>query len=174
MPRSLTRELLLGFIVCALSLGRAALSQQPSASTFQCPVSRPNQGRDGFANDSLRVSLWTDSKIVFRPGGPGFVLPDGSLGMKYPWLQYVRGSLSISGRRLDASEEPLRYQMSDLVMNPGVRPGTLIFSTPGCWEITGRIGDASLTFVTLIEKIGDGPDWKIDEPPNVRSSRTFE
>ena len=27
----------------------------------------------------------------------------------------------------------------------------LTFPTPGCWEITGRVGDTALTYVTLVE-----------------------
>jgi len=31
-----------------------------------------------------------------------------------------------------------------------MQPTELIFPTEGCWEVTGRVGDASLTFVTLV------------------------
>jgi hypothetical protein len=40
----------------------------------------------------------------------------------------------------------------------------LLFPTPGCWEITGRIAGGSLTFVTLVKKIGDGPSSRLDGP----------
>jgi hypothetical protein len=33
----------------------------------------------------------------------------------------------------------------------------LVFPTPGCWEVTGRVGEASLTFVVVVVKIGEGP-----------------
>jgi len=39
----------------------------------------------------------------------------------------------------------------------------LIFPTPGCWEVTAQIGDRAdsrITFVTRVEKIGDGPQWR--------------
>jgi hypothetical protein len=40
----------------------------------------------------------------------------------------------------------------------------VIFPTPGCWEVTGRIGDASVAFVTRVVKIGDGPAGRRDVP----------
>jgi hypothetical protein len=33
----------------------------------------------------------------------------------------------------------------------------------GCWEVTAQVGDredAKITFVTRVEKIGDGPAWR--------------
>jgi hypothetical protein len=40
------------------------------------------------------------------------------------------------------------------------QPNYLVFPAPGCWEITGRVADASLTFVALVEKIREGFPWK--------------
>ena len=37
---------------------------------------------------------------------------------------------------------------------------TVVFPTPGCWEVTGRVGTASLTFVTLVQRIGVGPSTR--------------
>lgn len=42
------------------------------------------------------------------------------------------------------------------------KPSYLVFPTPGCWEITGRVADSSLTFVTFVEKIGPGPSWNFE------------
>ena len=45
------------------------------------------------------------------------------------------------------------------------RHGSLgMIPTPGCWEVTGRVGNASETFVTSVVKIGDGPSWHRDVP----------
>jgi hypothetical protein len=30
--------------------------------------------------------------------------------------------------------------------------------------VTGRVGDAAVTFVTRVVKIGDGPAWRRDVP----------
>ncbi|PYV41517.1 MAG: hypothetical protein DMG06_16860 [Acidobacteria bacterium] len=46
----------------------------------------------------------------------------------------------------------------------------LIFPTPGCWEVTGRVGQGSLTFVTQVGKIGEGPEGaNLPDTPRNRS-----
>jgi hypothetical protein len=124
--------------------GQGAIRQEPSPHIY--------------GNAALAVMPWTDGIVIFKPGGPGFVMEDGSLVMKWPWWRGVQGQLKIEGHRLDASASPLRSQVAccgygDL----GFQPSYLIFPTPGCWEVTGHVADASLTFVTLVVKVGDGP-----------------
>ena len=34
----------------------------------------------------------------------------------------------------------------------GFQPSALFFPTEGCWEVTGRVRDATLTFVTIVVK----------------------
>lgn len=134
-----------------------------------CKVTVPNgaqrPGRpaaaDGYANDVLWTLLWPEGRVVFEPGGAGFVLPDGSLGMKWPWVPLVPGELSITGERLDGPALPLRAMISSATDQYGeFFPSYLIFSTPGCWEVTGHIGRERLTFVTSVVQVGDGPDWR--------------
>ena len=98
--------------------------------------------------------------MVFEPGGPGFVLRDGSLQMKFPWWRGVQGELSIAGRRLDTTAPPLRADIPGGYGASGFQASALTFPTPGCWEVTGRVGSASLTFVVDVVKIGDGPTGK--------------
>ncbi len=126
------------------------------AAPTPCDVSLPNA--DGwFSNDALRVQLWPDGTVVFKPRGPGSVLTDGSLSMKFPWERKREGQLRIDGRRLDAPAAPLRANIPCCYGEVGFQATTLIFATTGCWEVTGRVGDASLTFITRVVKIGDGP-----------------
>jgi hypothetical protein len=108
-------------------------------------------------NDALSTTLWPEGKVVFKPGAAGFVLEDGALEMKFPWWRLVRGRLTIKGRRLDGAAPPLRASIPDGYGEIGFQATELIFPTAGCWEVTGHIGDRSLTFVTLVEKIGKGP-----------------
>ena len=98
-----------------------------------------------------------DGTIVFRPNGPGFVLKDGSLSMKVPWSwdRRVRGRVRVEGHRLDAAAPALRVDYGSPLV--GFKATSLIFSTPGCWKVTGHLDTASLTFVTSVVKIGDGP-----------------
>jgi hypothetical protein len=152
-------------LVCAV--GAAALWSQAKAqpTTKQengCRVSRGSQ-----ANDALRaLGVPLDGRIVFRPGGPGFVDRDGALGIKFPWERLVAGSLTVGGHRLDGDAAPARAYMNRGYGNTGFLPTYLVFPTPGCWEITGRIGEQPLTFVVYVEKIGNGPDWQYEGLPN--------
>jgi hypothetical protein len=98
-------------------------------------------------------------RLVFKPKGPGFIERDGSLGIKHGWMRRKRGALEVGGRRLDGPAAPARAYVYDYG-KVGFQPTYLVFPTPGCWEITGGVADARLTFVVLVEKVGEGPDWK--------------
>jgi hypothetical protein len=108
-------------------------------------------------NAALSTVLGPEGKVVFKPGGAGFVLENGALSMKFFWWRLVRGRLTIEGQRLDSPAPPLRARIPDGYGEIGFQATALIFPTPGCWEVTGRIADQSLTFVTLVQKIGNGP-----------------
>jgi hypothetical protein len=102
----------------------------------------------------LGVGLWPDGTVVFRPGGAGFIEPDGSLAMKFGWLRdEVRGKLKIHGRRLDGPAPPLRADVPEGYGDTGGQPTMLIFPTQGCWEVTGSVGDISVTFVTRVVRL---------------------
>ena len=133
-----------------------------------CPVTLPRkappeaQGLFGAGaahwNGSLFVGgLWPDGTIVFQPGGPGFILPDGSLSMKFGWLRGagLRGKLTIHGKRLDAAAPPLRANIPEGYGDTGFQATGLIFPTEGCWEVTGEVGDTSVTFITRVVKVKD-------------------
>jgi hypothetical protein len=106
-------------------------------------------------NGNLYVgALWPDGTIEFRPGGSGSVYPDGSVGMKIAWYRGdgLRGKLKIEGKRLDNSGPPLRSQITDYG-DTGFQPSDVIFPTEGCWQVTGKVADASVTFVTRVVKL---------------------
>ena len=56
-----------------------------------------------YGNDSVGTNLWPDGAVVFKPGGPGFVLADGALRMKFFWLKAPGAHLTVSGQRLDGT-----------------------------------------------------------------------
>ena len=130
-----------------------------------CSVTKPNGdtppgqsgGPDWYGNGALWTVLFRNGVVEFRPRGPGFILPDGSLMMKFPWWRRAEGKLLITGRRVDASAPPLRAevgQSGDVHMVPTY----IIFPTAGCWEVTGKVGETRLVFVTRVVKIGKGPE----------------
>lgn len=61
----------------------------------------------------------------------------------------------ITGRRLDRDAAALRARVPDGYGRTGFQSTAVVLPTPGCWEVTGRVGSASLSFVT--EVIPPGP-----------------
>jgi len=141
----------------------AALPAPPSVERSPaCQVTVPNQDvppeqqppdlsrYGGHGNDALWTNAWMWGEGVV-PVPSSHVLPDGSLGpMKWAWYRYVPGHLAVTGRRLDATAPPLRVEFAGDYGERGFLPVGLIFPTGGCWEVTGRVGEASLTFVTRV------------------------
>jgi hypothetical protein len=136
-----------------------AASPQPIASTA-CPVTTPNGNTppdetyapEYHGNGGLFTVLWPAGNIFM---GPQNVEPDGSLSMKFVWWRGAKGQLTIEGRRLDAEAPPLRASIPDGYGDSGIQASALIFPTEGCWEVTGRVGDAALTFVTRVTKTNE-------------------
>src|SRR5882724_8553091 len=128
---------------------------QAQDGSFVCPVTSPSEQRTSggnYGNEFIATALWKDGKVIFRPGGSGFVSKDGSLAMKFPWWVGAKGSLIITGRRLDAPSSPLRSEIPEGYENPGFQASALIVSAPGCWEVTARVGEHLLTFATDVIK----------------------
>jgi hypothetical protein len=138
-----------------LSLAEPATVSSPT----ECPITTA----DPVGNDELLA--FSPGKLVFSPGGPGFVDHDGALGIKWPFERLKPGRLFVGGRRLDAAAGPARAYIYDYG-ETGFQPIYLLFPTPGCWEISAGVGAAArpLTFVVLVEKIGDGPSWRENGP----------
>ena len=152
------------FTASLLLMGATSPAMSTEVATGSCPVTL-RQG-DAYGNDALQTFLPPDGKLVFQPGGAGFVDHDGALGIKYGWERLVTGALSVGGRRLDGKAGPARAYISDGYGDTGFQPIYLVFPTPGCWEITGRVGEAKLTFVVFVEKIGEGPSGRFDGVPS--------
>lgn len=142
------------------SADNRSLTKTPSTA---CPVTLP--GKETWSTDTRKpiltlgpFGLWPEGTVVFvRPGGSGEIGPDGSLSMKFGWTRGggLRGKLKIHGRRLDASAPPLRAWIPDGYGDTGFQATKLTFPTEGCWEVTGEVAEASLTFVTRVVKVGE-------------------
>jgi hypothetical protein len=156
--------------VIAVIFSIVALTRISSASAASCQPTLPN-GRGIpteepapylHGNDALSTGLdihGTTYTFDPRRAGPGVILPDGSL--RWPKIGFrrgVRGRLTIDGRRLDAPAPPLRPVIPDGYGDIGFQVAALVFPTPGCWEITGRVGNASLSFVVNVVRLdASGP-----------------
>jgi hypothetical protein len=129
------------------------------ADAQDCPVTMPVAAPTEFAerlfgsgqafgNDDLWVGgLGADGVI---PADPRFVEPDGSIGWKLGWWRIAPGRLTITGRRLDAPAPPLRGEAQEGYGSSGFQASGVYFPTEGCWEVTGGVGDATLTFVVFV------------------------
>ena len=130
----------------------------------KCPVTIANgngpPGEYPSPDDHGNGALWTG----LPPGGidqGGTPEPDGSTSQKYWWYTVVTtGELTIQGQRVDAPAPPLRARINSgapetpFAAVPGGRfwSSGISFPTEGCWQVTGRVGGTSLTFVVLMAK----------------------
>jgi hypothetical protein len=107
--------------------------------TYRGPLTDRAEGSHG--NGKLWAVLPLDGKLLATPE------KEGSLRWKFPWWRAVRGPLTVRGRRLDGPAGPLRAHIPAGYGETGFQASGIFFPSEGCWEITGRAGDAELTFV---------------------------
>lgn len=146
---------------CTSGPGDTEVSPSPS-NRAGCPVTRPVPhgpvqlphnpvvSNDGVPEDAVgNEALWV------QVGESGYleVMADeqGRLRTKQPWWRVKSGQLSIEADRLDG---PGNFRYNAGTVNEygptGFVPSTMTFSAPGCWRITGHIGDSSLSFVAQV------------------------
>jgi hypothetical protein len=137
-----------------------ARTAQTAAPSPGCPITIPNgrkpPGERPSLEDHGNGALWTalppDGKIV---AGRPFVLPDGSIRIKFPWWGSRRAGahLTISGSSIQPRGGLTQAKISEgLTGAPHFWASGVIFPTEGCWRVTGTAGRASLTFVVFVVK----------------------
>jgi hypothetical protein len=139
---------IVGALAATSSLGAPPLPDR-------CPVTIPNgstppgvsPSAQHHGNSAIWVGLWPDG--VLNPE-PEWEQADGSIRMKFMWWRGVEGRLTIEGRRLDGVAPPLRSRVPNGYGTIGFQATVIFFPTPGCWEVTGNVGTASLRFVLLV------------------------
>ncbi len=146
--------------------------QHTPGDDFACPVTQPNGSLPPgetvnsiyyHGNGELWTSLWRDGKVYMEAHNQE---ADGSFSMKWGFVRGVTGPLTVEGHRIDADAEPLRAEIPDGYGDTGFQVTGLIFPTTGCWEVTARVGESSLTFVTEVvfdEKM-PAPEQSTPEP----------
>jgi len=134
---------------------------ESNATVESCPITRPN--RDVPPGETVSPEsrylgsdgLWTELyPNPLRPR-PEDIRKDGSIKIKVPWWRGVSGRLTIVGGRLDANAPPVSAWIPTGYGRKGFQSTAITFPTSGCWEVTGSVGDASLTFVSLIVEPGE-------------------
>lgn len=144
---------------------RSTLSPEAVAA---CPVTRPNVFYPpGFLPDiemagynvrNREATLWArlepEGALLFYPGGPGRVEPDGSLSGDMSWYRMgLTGPLRVEGRRLDAPAPPLSTASVGEGPETGAQTVRLTFPTEGCWALTARVGAHALTVVIRVIRV---------------------
>ncbi|HLO29382.1 MAG TPA: hypothetical protein VK249_09620 [Anaerolineales bacterium] len=103
-------------------------------------------------------SLWT----AVRQEGVWEALPHNPEGYTqkvfwwrdgYVWNEEPEPELIVTGERLDASAPPLNVSRATNAYASDIGSAMLVgvdFPTLGCWKITGKYGDAELSFVVWV------------------------
>lgn len=141
----------------------AILAPLTDEAIASCPVTIPDENTvpegyyywGNYGNDVLLVPLGSGGKIV---PSPEQFNADGSLNWKMGMYRLAPGKLTVTGQRLDAPAPPAQgYYDLEGYGDSGFQAGWVYFPSEGCWEITARVADASLIFVTLVVKIPFNP-----------------
>ena len=127
--------------------GALAAGAFPTKPTTAVIVGLGPTGTFAYGNGRLWVTL--DANGVL-PASGDMIRPDGSIWWKFPWWRMVTGNLTITGHRLDAPAPPLTSTVPMGYGNIGFQASGVTFPSEGCWQITGEIAQASLTFVTFV------------------------
>jgi hypothetical protein len=123
-----------------------------------CPVTVPNgrtpPGEQPSPEDRGSGGLWTvipsDGRIVAKRA---FVLPDGSMRIKFPWWGSRRADAHL---RITTSSLHPRGGMARAQISPGRTAAphfwasAVIFQTEGCWRVTASAGQARLSLVVFV------------------------
>ena len=110
------------------------------------PESSPAGGF--YGNSNLAVGVPPDGILKSRD-------PDGKLFDKMVWVGTTfRGTLRVAYRRLEVTAPAIRAVTvaGTLGGYNGPSWASRMYFDRGCWEVTGRIGDATLSFVVAVAR----------------------
>jgi hypothetical protein len=138
----------------------AVIAAPATARVAGCPVTVPNgrtpPGEQPSREDHGSGGLWTvippDGRIV---AARAFVLPDGSMRIKFPWWGSRRADAHL---QLGTSSLHRRGGIAGAQISPGQTgaphfwASAIVFPTEGCWRVTASAGHARLSLVVFLVK----------------------
>ena len=140
------------------ALELVALAAVAAACHVSATSGRPVAGRPSFnyGNAKIAVALPPQATFVAVPEGEAgwaSVQSNGWIRTKVGWWR-ARGTVRVSGRRLDAAAPPLRADVGPLSSASGGTfvPSLLYFPSAGCWRLTATAGGARLVAVVRVVK----------------------
>lgn len=130
--------------------------QLPSAKET-CPATIPRNPEGWYGNGLLSTQLGRDGVLLARGDS------DGTLFQKLGWLPRAgidgagtAGALTVRGERLDTPSSPMRVlgvywgYASQGPYARGSWASAVRFPSEGCWRITGRVRDVTLSYVVKV------------------------
>jgi hypothetical protein len=110
------------------------------------PAARPVPwAQDWYGNDAIWVGLPPTGVL------PAEAQPQG-LSTKFPWFRALPGRLTVEAQRLDGPTGAFSADVSDGYGDLGFQATALNWSSGGCWRVTGRVHDRSLTFTVWVQR----------------------
>jgi hypothetical protein len=104
------------------------------------------------------VEDWYGNGVLWVMLPPGGVLPayrqPVRLTTKFPWFRLEPGAFQVTGERLDGPTSDFSASPGDVSAYgaTGFVPSDLMWSSPGCWRVTGTVvGKGSLTITMRVE-----------------------
>jgi hypothetical protein len=137
-----------GFFVQMVPRASKTLLRVRLPSAGRCPVT----GEGRYGNGLLSVWLPPDGRLSTQVENDG-------LFQKLGWLprRQVEETLTVRGERLDAASPPMKvlgvfwgYSYVDGVRQRGSWASAVKFPSAGCWRITGRVHDVTLSYVVNV------------------------
>ena len=137
---------------------QASLRVEMPDAGASCPVTRPNhvvppRGDRGYpllsyGNGFLSVHVSSDGGLVTERR-------DGTLFQKLAWTprRGFGGTLTVRGERVDTLSSPMRVlgvHWGSSSTGRGGWASAVEFPSEGCWRISGRVGDISLSYVVRV------------------------
>lgn len=167
-------SLMAGCVATANAQAPKVAAREPGAATeppAECPVTVPQDPRFTapvpYSPDSpFDSNFWYGSNALWTDlpkDGVWYALPHNTEGYTqkifwwregYIWNEEPEPDLTVTGERLDAPAPPLIVSRATNAYADDIGSAMLVgvdFPTRGCWKITGKYGDAELSFVVSVE-----------------------
>jgi hypothetical protein len=140
-----------------LAVQRVPLIRIRAPNAPGCAVTKPNSKAPPGAQPSARLH-GNDRLSVFLPpdGVLGTRNNDGTLFEKMIWIAARPGSrrLVVTYERLDSADPPRNAETIAGQLSGYLGPSwaSRMYFTVGCWQVSGRVDDVSVTFVVQVAR----------------------
>lgn len=143
-----------GLMLVGASVGVGRVEVGPATATpVACPFTAPRVPPPSAAVAAPAGTTWYAGNALWvgldpSYGGRWDARPDG---LKVFWVRQARGTLTVTGRRLDAPAAALKARILSGYGDIGLQISGLTFPTAGCWQIDGRAGTGEVRIVVAVE-----------------------